>query len=109
MTSGTDFSATVRRGRRTVRPRVVLHSRLVPADRTDAVVGFVVSKAVGQAVVRNRVKRRLRHRVASRLADSPAGLQVVVRALPGAAREPDRLLADLDEAWSSAARAGWIR
>ena len=49
-------------------------------------VGFVVSKAVGNAVVRNRTKRRLRAAVATQLAGIPAGVDVVVRAQPAAAR-----------------------
>ena len=49
-------------------------------------VGFVVSKAVGNAVVRNRTKRRLRAAMAAELAGIPAGLDVVVRAQPAAAK-----------------------
>lgn len=49
-------------------------------------VGFVVSKAVGNAVVRNRTKRRLRAAVARQLTGIPAGVDVVVRAQPDAAR-----------------------
>ena len=48
-------------------------------------VGFVVSKAVGNAVVRNRVTRRLRAIAGSQLGGIPAGVDVVVRALPAAA------------------------
>lgn len=50
-----------------------------------ALVGFVVSKAVGNAVTRNRVKRRLRAIVADRIAQIPAGCLLVVRALPASA------------------------
>jgi ribonuclease P protein component len=50
-----------------------------------ALVGFVVSKAVGNAVVRNRVKRRLRASIASRLKQLPLGSLLVVRALAPAA------------------------
>jgi len=62
-------------------------------------VGFVVSKAVGNAVTRNRVKRRLRHLVVPLLAGS-RDVEVVVRALPAAATQPDRLAADLTSAWA---------
>lgn len=48
-------------------------------------VGFVVSKAVGGAVVRNRTKRRLREIMRAELSALPAGVDVVVRANPGAA------------------------
>jgi len=66
-------------------------------------VGFVVSKAVGGAVVRNRVKRRLR--ALSRplvMAHPLAGCSVVVRALPTAATDPDRVPIDLVGAWTTA-------
>lgn len=46
--------------------------------------GFIVSKAVGNAVNRNLVKRRMRAMAAQFTADA-IGLDVVVRALPGAA------------------------
>jgi ribonuclease P protein component len=72
---------------------------------TDVRAGFVVSKAVGGAVARNRVKRRLRHLVRDRLAQLPAGTDVVVRALPGAADRPYlRLGSDLDAALAAARR-----
>jgi ribonuclease P protein component len=50
-----------------------------------ALVGFVVSKAVGPAVVRNRVKRRLRHLAREILRDLPGSAVLVVRALPASA------------------------
>lgn len=62
-------------------------------------VGFVVSKAVGNAVTRNRVKRRLRHLVLP-LMDATPGITVVVRALPAAATDPERLSSDLTSAWT---------
>src|SRR5215475_2919117 len=61
--------------------------------------GFVVSRAVGGAVARNRVRRRLRHLMRDRLTSLPAGTDVVVRALPGAAtRSFSALGVDLDRA-----------
>ena len=65
-------------------------------------VGFVVSGALGKAVTRNRVKRRLRHLAAAHVADTPAGMDMVVRALPRAATAPDEVPADLGSAWYEA-------
>jgi len=59
-----------------------MHVRPNGTDGSRA--GFIVSKAVGKAVTRNRVKRRLRHLAAVALPASPAGVDVVIRALPSA-------------------------
>lgn len=67
-------------------------------------VGFVVSKAVGNAVTRNRVKRRLRHLCRPLVEELEDGTVVVVRALPAAATQPDRVARDLDGAWHQALR-----
>jgi ribonuclease P protein component len=91
----TDFTATIRGGRRTGRPSLVVYVR---PTGTPARAGFIVSKAVGNAVVRNRVKRRLRHLVAAHLSEVAADL--VIRALPPAAAEPGSLAADFTSAWS---------
>lgn len=116
-----EFRAVVRRGVRAGRPSVVVHAATVPQTGSrdfstgavdnhgddiglDPRVGFVVSKAVGNAVARNRVKRRLRHLSRDLLVTTPEGTLLVVRALPGASAHPDRLVADLDAAWSSALR-----
>ena len=87
------------------RPTLVVHAAkgAGPGSR----VGFVVSKAVGGAVVRNRVKRRLRHLCAAALQDAGATSgpsDVVVRALPGAATAPDRVVTDLTSAWAQVHR-----
>ncbi len=64
----------------------------------------MVPKPVGGAVQRNRVRRRLRHLVRPRLEQLPAPYDVVVRALPAAGSEPERLVSDLDSAWEAALR-----
>lgn len=111
MRSSQEFRSTVRRGMRVGRPSLVVHADLVddPSPRVgeagpSARVGFVVSKKVGNAVTRNRVKRRLRHMVAARLREGhvvSGSLRVVVRALPAAARQPDRLAPDFASAWQT--------
>lgn len=93
-------------GVRAARPTLVLHAQTLQSPPT--VVGFVVSKAVGGAVVRNRVKRRLRHLVAPML-DDRQPLKVVVRALPAAATQPDRLSDDLAGAWATLTRRAAAR
>jgi len=65
-------------------------------------VGFVVGRPVGSAVVRNRVKRRLRHLAAAELERTPSGVDVVVRALPGADTSAHALAGDLGTAWQRA-------
>jgi ribonuclease P protein component len=77
----------------------VIHQLRDAHDGAPAVVGFVVSKAVGGSVVRHRVTRQLRHLVAARLATLPAGSATVVRALPDAAGASSTALdADLGSA-----------
>ena len=68
-------------------------------------VGLVVSKAVGGSVVRSRVKRRLRHLAAVELTRTPAGTDLVLRALPAAATRPQQLPADLTSSWQHALRS----
>ncbi len=78
----------MRRGQRVGRSTVVVHSGATGApvvDASQALVGFVVSKAVGNAVRRNRVKRRLRALMSDHLPGLPPGSRVVVRATAAAA------------------------
>ena len=85
LTHGGDIRRVVRTGRRSGGDHVVVH--VLRHDRSDpARVGFVVGRVVGNAVVRHRVQRQLRHLCRERLADLATGCEVVVRALPPAAR-----------------------
>jgi ribonuclease P protein component len=99
LSNAEDFRATVRHGVRIGRPTVVVHAHSSGLDGVR--VGFVVSKAIGNAVTRNSVKRRLRHLAADRLATTPAGTDLVVRALPRAASAPADVRVDLPNAWTS--------
>ena len=100
-----DFAAAVRRGRRGTTRRVVVHyAGGDPAS--PALVGFVVSRAVGGAVDRNRVKRRLRGLMAHEVPGLPDGSLVVVRALPDSADATSaELSGDLGEALFAARSA----
>jgi ribonuclease P protein component len=93
------------------RPTLVVHAVQVLDDvvsnrdevgRSGPRVGFVVSGALGNAVTRNRVKRRLRYLAAAHVTDTPVGLDIVVRALPRAATDPDQVPTDLGSAWYEA-------
>ena len=114
MRSSKDFRQTTRRGVRVSRPTLVVHAvhfdqghfdqgQLEEGNVEDGTrIGLVVSSAVGNAVTRNRVKRRLRHLAAAHVADTPAGIGIVVRALPRAVTDPAELPADFESAWQEA-------
>ncbi|MEU5841078.1 ribonuclease P protein component [Rhodococcus sp. NPDC047139] len=92
-----DFSDTVRRGRRQGRRDLVVH--VLERDRQESLVsiggprfGLVVSKAVGPAVIRHRVARRLRHICADLVEALPSETDIVLRALPGAGTAGSREL-----------------
>jgi ribonuclease P protein component len=107
MHNSKDFQRTTRRGIRANRPTLIVHA--VPAPDTVSEkdvpgysglrIGFVVSATLGNAVSRNRVKRRLRHLAAAHVADTPVGMDLVVRALPRAATSPADVPTDLGSAW----------
>lgn len=106
MRRGSDFEQAVRRGTRGGRETLVVHLT-IPTDPEPggAVVGLVVSRAVGPAVTRNLVKRRLRSLAGERISSLPAGARLVVRALPPAATAPyGRLSGDFDAALATAVR-----
>ena len=52
-----------------------------------AQAGLIISKSVGGSVVRHRVARQIRHALLDPLKKLPNGSQLVVRALPGSARQ----------------------
>ncbi|MDO5671130.1 MAG: ribonuclease P protein component [Corynebacterium sp.] len=90
-TSPTEFSRTIKRGRRAGSRTVVVHL-LDHSTGPDAGiahqggprVGLIVSKAVGNAVIRHRTSRRLRHVCAALFAEIPATCDLVIRAMPAA-------------------------
>lgn len=100
MLSSAQFRHAVRHGVRTGRSTLVLHAARSDNPSGPVQVGFVVAKNVGNAVTRNRVKRQLRHLARDRLATTPAGVELVVRALPLAATRPNDLPVDLAVAWT---------
>jgi ribonuclease P protein component len=101
MRSSKDFRQTTRRGIRVSRPTLVVHAVRWDEGHLDdgTRVGFVVSGAIGNAVTRNRVKRRLRHLAAAHVADTSAGIGIVVRAMPRAAADQADVAADFGSAW----------
>lgn len=77
----------MRTGSRAASSTVVVHACATGSGQ-PARCGFVVGRSVGPAVVRNRVTRQLRHLMAAHLTVLPAGMDIVVRALPPAADAP---------------------
>ena len=105
MRAGSEFTTSVRRGRRAAGSALVVHAARAAdsASQTSTSptrVGLVVGRAVGGSVTRHQVARRLRHQVAARLDRLPTGQLVVVRALPPAAAcSSQRLGGQLDDAF----------
>ncbi|MGH8862071.1 MAG: ribonuclease P protein component [Jatrophihabitantaceae bacterium] len=105
-----DFATAVRQGRRVRSGAVVVHRHDGVAAEAPAVIGFVVSRAVGGSVIRHRVTRRLRHVVGRQLAVLPTGTATVIRALPDAAASTSAdLEADVARAFDRLAAAGTAR
>jgi len=84
ITSADDYRAVVRRGAKVAGAHTVSYLRSRESG-TDARFGFIVSKKVGTAVRRNLLRRRLKAVCHEALSDGVQGVDVVVRALPGAA------------------------
>lgn len=105
-----DFASATMRGSRAGRSLVSGHLLIEADSDRPAVVGFVVSKAVGTAVVRNKVKRRLRHLARAHLGSLPRGSLLVLRASPRAATACQAdLAADFDLVIGALLRRqGWV-
>lgn len=84
ITSGADYRAAVRRGRRLVQPHTVTYTRRTGAG-APVRFGFIVGKSVGNAVRRNRLRRQMKAVCAQLLPQFGEGVDVVVRALPASA------------------------
>ena len=82
--AGVDYRRLVRSGRRTRGSLVLGYARRTAPD-APLRIGVIVAKNVGKAVVRNRVRRRIKA-IGWALAQDTTGLDVVLRALPAAAR-----------------------
>ncbi|MET4159096.1 ribonuclease P protein component [Agromyces sp. PvR057] len=88
ITSADDYRVVVRRGAKVATPHTVsyVRSRHSVGDADgEARFGFIVSKKVGSAVRRNRIRRRLKAVSREALLAGACDVDVVVRALPGAA------------------------
>ncbi|MDO5669900.1 MAG: ribonuclease P protein component [Corynebacterium sp.] len=84
-TSPTEFSRTIKRGRRAGTRTVVVHfyePDAPVAHQGGPRVGLIVSKAVGNAVIRHRTSRRLRHVMAALFDALSPTADLVIRALP---------------------------
>ncbi|MRH28338.1 ribonuclease P protein component [Microbacterium sp. SYP-A9085] len=84
LTRGADYKTVVRRGVRCAGPHTVTYVVTSGQQRAPR-FGFIVSKQVGTAVTRNTVRRRLKALCAEGLPHVRSGVDVVIRALPGAA------------------------
>ncbi|GAA1826578.1 ribonuclease P protein component [Agromyces salentinus] len=84
ITSADDYRVVVRRGAKVATPHTVCYVRS-RESAGDARFGFIVSKKVGSAVRRNRIRRRLKAVTHEVVLAGAADVDVVVRALPGAA------------------------
>ncbi|MFD4421969.1 ribonuclease P protein component [Agromyces sp. NPDC058484] len=110
ITRADDYRVIVRRGAKVAGAHTVSYVRSRESG-TDARFGFIVSKKVGTAVRRNLVRRRLKAACHEALLGGVQGVDVVVRALPGAADATWPVLRDevLNALARSRARVGHAR
>ncbi len=85
LVSADDYRRLVRRGRRVVGEHTVVYVSQ-GAGVSPVRFGFIVPKTVGVAVKRNLVRRRLKALSRESIELTPAGTEIVIRALPGAAQ-----------------------
>jgi len=95
-----DFVRAAQRGKRAVRPGLVLQA--VPGEAGQLRIGFTVTKKIGNAVTRNRARRRLKE--AARLLLPGLGLAGWDLVLIGREATPARPFAALLEDLCSALR-----
>lgn len=93
ITRGAEYKAVVRGGARCAGVHTVTYVTASGHARSPR-FGFIVSKQVGSAVVRNTVRRRLKAVCAEMLPEVRDGADVVIRALPSAARSDYSQLRD---------------
>ena len=86
LTSADDFARTTKSGFRVSSKFLVVYLHPTMTN-LPAQAGLIISKSVGGSVVRHRVARQIRHDLPDHLKKLPNGSQLVVRALPGSARQ----------------------
>ncbi|MES2169907.1 MAG: ribonuclease P protein component [Actinomycetota bacterium] len=84
LVSADDYRRLVRRGRRVNGTNTIVYVSRAGAGPSR--FGFIVPKTVGVAVTRNTVRRRLKAMSRELLPAVGDGIEIVVRALPGAAQ-----------------------
>jgi ribonuclease P protein component len=82
--AATDYRRLVRSGRKARGPLLLAYGSR-STEGAPLRMGVIVARSVGNAVVRNRVRRRVKA-VGWQLAHDVHGLDVVLRALPSAAK-----------------------
>jgi ribonuclease P protein component len=91
LTSGAEFQALFRTGKRIDRPSMVV--LWCPAKtRQPRRAGFTVSRQIRGAVGRNRIKRRLREAYRATRGEAPGGVMLVIIGRPPALSTPMKTL-----------------